>query len=107
MPDQLIGPIASGAIGALLGCVGAWMTMTNRLTRIETQIDAQSKRADSYEAMVKQLTRLETKMDALSQDVGKHNEVVERTFKLENDVNTAFARIDDLRADVHGTKDVR
>ncbi len=102
VPDQLIGPLASGAIGALVGCFGAWVTMTNRITRIETQIDAQARRADNYDAMVKQLTRLETKMDTLSQDVSKHNEVVERTFKLENDVSTAFARIDDLRADVHG-----
>ncbi len=104
MPEQLIGPLASGAIGAIAGCFGAWVTMTNRLTRIETQIEAQSKRADGYEAMVKQLTRLETKMDTLSHDVSKHNSVVERVYDLENKSATAFHRIDELRSDLHDVK---
>ena len=46
------------------------------------------------------IARLEVKLDMLADTVEKHNSIVERTYKLESDVNTAFKRIDELRAEI-------
>jgi outer membrane murein-binding lipoprotein Lpp len=51
-----------------------------------------------YGAITARLTRMETKMDDLASQVDKHNNVIERTFKLESDMNTAYKRIDELKA---------
>ena len=49
-----------------------------------------------YVAMSNRLSVLETKMDALAKKVEKHNNVVERTYKLESDLATAWRRHDEL-----------
>ena len=57
--QSLVGPIASGIIGAFFSAVGCYIAITNRLTRLETLIEQ------------------------LRQDVEKHNGMIERTYKLE------------------------
>lgn len=54
-----------------------------------------------YVAVTNRLSILETKMDALSAKVEKHNNLVERTYKLESEVATSFHRIDELREELH------
>lgn len=49
-----------------------------------------------YVAISNRLSVLETKMDALSDKVEKHNSVIERTYKLETDAATAWKRHDEL-----------
>lgn len=49
-----------------------------------------------YVAISNRLSVLETKMDALSGKVEKHNSVIERTYKLETDAATAWKRHDEL-----------
>ena len=44
----------------------------------------------------------EYQIKELSDKVEKHNQLIERMYKVETDVKTAFKRIDDLRADLHG-----
>lgn len=53
-----------------------------------------------YVAMSNRLTVLETKMDALAKSVEKHNGIVERTYKLESDMDTMWHRHDELRESV-------
>ena len=57
--QALIGPIASGIIGAIISAFGVYVAITNRLTRTETLIEQLSERVD------------------------KHNDIIERTYKLE------------------------
>lgn len=52
-----------------------------------------------YAAISSRLTRLETMIETLTQTVEKHNNMVERTYHLESEVDTAFKRIDELKAD--------
>ena len=52
----------------------------------------------TYAMMSSRLTKLETLIVDLRRDVEKHNNVIERTHKLEADLNTAFKRIDELKA---------
>lgn len=52
-----------------------------------------------YAAISSRLTRLETMIETLAQKVDKHNNVVERTYHLESDMNTAYKRIDELKAE--------
>ena len=42
--------------------------------------------AGSYLALSNRLTRVETKMDALSEEVHKHNGVIERMYKAEAEI---------------------
>lgn len=70
--QALIGPIASGIIGAIASAIGVYIAITNRLTRIETMIEN------------------------LRDDVEKHNSVMEKTFKLEADSKTLWKRHDEL-----------
>lgn len=42
--------------------------------------------AGSYFAFSNRLTRVETKMDALSEEVHKHNGVIERMYKAEAEI---------------------
>lgn len=60
-----------------------------------------------YVAISNRLSVLETKMDALSDKVEKHNSVIERTYKLETDVATAWKRHDELAERVDRLEDVR
>ena len=52
----------------------------------------------TYAMMSSRLAKLETLIVDLRRDVERHNNVVERTHKLEADLNTAFKRIDELKA---------
>lgn len=70
--QALIGPIASGAISALVAAFGVYVAITNRLTRIETMIEQ------------------------LREDVEKHNRMVERTYKLEADSALLTERVERL-----------
>lgn len=72
----LIGPIASGIIGAIISAFGVYVAITNRLTRTETLIEQLSERVD------------------------KHNDIIERTYKLEADSATSWKRYDELTARV-------
>lgn len=74
--QSLIGPIASGIIGAIISAFGVYVAITNRLTRTETLIEQLSERVD------------------------KHNEIIERTYKLEADSATSWKRYDELTARV-------
>lgn len=60
-----------------------------------------------YVAISNRLSVLETKMDALSDKVEKHNSVVERTYKLETDAATAWKRHDELADRVERLEDMR
>lgn len=60
-----------------------------------------------YVAISNRLSVLETKMDALSDKVEKHNSVIERTYKLETDVATAWKRHDELAERVDRLEDAR
>ena len=53
---------------------------------------------EKFNALSVQIATLQQAVDDLRGDVEKHNNVVERTGKLEADLNTAFKRIDELRA---------
>ena len=70
--QALIGPIASGIIGAIISAFGVYVAITNRLTRLETLISQ------------------------LRDDVERHNQMVERTYKLEADSATSWKRYDEL-----------
>lgn len=56
---QLISILASAGISALLTSIGVYVSITNRISIIETKIDT------------------------LKEQVEKHNKIVERTFVLE------------------------
>lgn len=60
-----------------------------------------------YVAISNRLSVLETKMDALSDKVEKHNSVIERTYKLETDAATAWKRHDELADRVERLEDTR
>ena len=60
-----------------------------------------------YVAMSNRLSVLETKMDALAKKVEKHNNVVERTYKLESDLSIAWRRHDELADRVGRLEDVK
>lgn len=53
---------------------------------------------EKLEELHVQIAELAAKVDSLKGQVEKHNSVIERTYKLESDVNTAFKRIDELKA---------
>lgn len=57
--SQLISILASAGISALLTSIGVYVSITNRISVIETKIDT------------------------LKEQVEKHNKIVERTFVLE------------------------
>lgn len=58
-----------------------------------------------YAAISSRLTRLETMIETLTQTVEKHNNMIERTYHLESDMNTAFKRIDELKAETARLED--
>lgn len=60
-----------------------------------------------YVAISNRLSVLETKMDALSDKVEKHNSVIERTYKLETDAATAWKRHDELAERVERLEDIK
>lgn len=60
-----------------------------------------------YVAISNRLSVLETKMDALSDKVEKHNSVIERTYKLETDAATAWKRHDELAGRVERLEDMK
>lgn len=60
-----------------------------------------------YVAISNRLSVLETKMDALSDKVEKHNSVIERTYKLETDAATAWKRHDELADRVERLEDIK
>lgn len=60
--SQLISILASAGISALLTSIGVYVSITNRISIIETKIDT------------------------LKEQVEKHNKIVERTFVLETKV---------------------
>ena len=60
-----------------------------------------------YVAISNRLSVLETKMDALSDKVEKHNSVIERTYKLETDAATAWKRHDELAERVERLEDMK
>lgn len=60
-----------------------------------------------YVAVSNRLSVLETKMDALSDKVEKHNSVIERTYKLETDAATAWKRHDELADRVERLEDMK
>lgn len=60
-----------------------------------------------YVAISNRLSVLETKMDALSDKVEKHNSVIERTYKLETDAATAWKRHDELADRVERLEDMK
>lgn len=79
----LIVPIASALVSAASAAGGVYVAITNRLSV------------------------LETKMDALSDKVEKHNSVIERTYRLETDAATAWKRHDELADRVERLEDMR
>lgn len=72
----LVAPILTAVIGSAGTGIGVYVAMSNRLSV------------------------LETKMDALSKSVDKHNGIVERTYKLESDMSTMWRRHDELKDEV-------
>lgn len=70
-------------------------------------LSAASAAGGVYVAISNRLSVLETKMDALSDKVEKHNCVIERTYKLETDAATAWKRHDELVDRVERLEDMR
>lgn len=70
-------------------------------------LSAASAAGGVYVAISNRLSVLETKMDALSDKVEKHNSVIERTYKLETDAATAWKRHDELAGRVERLEDTR
>lgn len=70
-------------------------------------LSAASAAGGVYVAISNRLSVLETKMDALSGKVEKHNSVIERTYKLETDAATAWKRHDELADRVERLEDTR
>ena len=70
-------------------------------------LSAASVAGGMYVAISNRLSVLETKMDALSDKVEKHNSVIERTYKLETDAATAWKRHDELADRVERLEDMR
>ena len=80
-----ITPYVGSIVTIVVAIVGGYVAMKNannqKFLELSTQIAA-----------------LSTKLDDLTVQVEKHNKVVERTFRLESDMNTAYKRIDELKA---------
>ena len=70
-------------------------------------VSAASVAGGVYVAISNRLSVLETKMDALSDKVEKHNSVIERTYKLETDTATVWKRHDELADRVERLEDMR
>lgn len=70
-------------------------------------VSAASAAGGVYVAITNRLSVLETKMDALSDKVEKHNSVIERTYKLETDAATAWKRHDELADRVARLEDMK
>lgn len=70
-------------------------------------LSAASAAGGVYVAISNRLSVLETKMDALSDKVERHNSVIERTYKLETDAATAWKRHDELADRVERLEDMR
>lgn len=70
-------------------------------------LSAASAAGGVYVATSNRLSVLETKMDALSDKVEKHNSLVERTYRLETDAATAWKRHDELADRVERLEDAR
>lgn len=70
-------------------------------------LSAASAAGGVYVAITNRLSVLETKMDALSDKVEKHNSVIERTYKLETDAATAWKRHDELADRVERLEDMK
>lgn len=70
-------------------------------------LSAASAAGGVYVAISNRLSVLETKMDALSDKVEKHNSVIERTYKLETDAAAAWKRHDELADRVERLEDMR
>ena len=70
-------------------------------------LSAASAAGGVYVAISNRLSVLETKMDALSDKAEKHNSVIERTYKLETDAATAWKRHDELADRVERLEDMR
>lgn len=70
-------------------------------------LSAASAAGGVYVAISNRLSVLETKMDALSDKVERHNSVVERTYKLETGAATAWKRHDELAERVERLEDMR
>lgn len=74
---------------------------------VSALVSAASAAGGVYVAITNRLSVLETKMDALSDKVEKHNSVIERTYKLETDAATAWKRHDELADRVERLEDMR
>lgn len=74
---------------------------------VSALVSAASAAGCVYVAITNRLSVLETKMDALSDKVEKHNSVIERTYKLETDAATAWKRHDELADRVERLEDMR
>lgn len=70
-------------------------------------VSAASAAGGVYVAITNRLSVLETKMDALSDKVEKHNSVIGRTYKLETNAATAWKRHDELADRVERLEDMR
>ena len=81
--ETIFPAIASGAVSAILAAFGCYVALTNRLTKLETMIEA------------------------LTKTVEKHNQVVERTYILERDMQTAWRRIDEARDEIKELENVK
>lgn len=74
---------------------------------VSALVSAASAAGGVYVVITNRLSVLETKMDALSDKVEKHNSVIERTYKLETDAATAWKRHDELADRVERLEDMR
>lgn len=74
---------------------------------VSALVSAASAAGGVYVAITNRLSVLETKMDALSDKVEKHNSVIERTYKLETNAATAWKRHDELADRVERLEDMR
>ena len=67
----------SPAISALCAFAGSWFAFTNRLTRVETKLDAIEKKQDKY------------------------NDVIHRTFVVEHDVKNIYHDLSEVKEEIH------
>jgi len=80
-----ITPYIGSIVTVVIAIVGGYVAMKNANN-------------EKFNSLSIQIATISTKVDNLRTDVEKHNNLVERTAGIERDLNTAYKRIDELKA---------
>lgn len=89
--ENFIPALASGAVSAALAAFGVYVAITNRLTRLEAQREADK------ELLLSEIRQLR-------KDVEKHNNLVERMALAEGSQKAAWRQIDEIKEELKDVK---